>query len=152
MSLRPGVRIGIDVGSVRIGVARSDVSATLAVPVETVARGPGDLDRLAELIAEHEAIEVIVGLPLTLAGRSGPAAAAASEFARALADRVTPLPVRLVDERLSTVTATRGLREAGRSAKSGRSVVDQAAAVVLVQYAVDSERATGRAPGQLVQE
>jgi len=57
-----------------------------------------------------------------------------------------------VDERLSTVTATKGLREAGRSAKSGRSVVDQAAAVVIVQYAIDSERATGRAPGRLVQE
>ena len=150
--MRPGVRIGVDVGSVRIGVARSDASATLAVPVETVPRGDGDLDRLAALAEEHQAVEVIVGLPLTLSGKQGPAATAARDFAHALAVRIAPLPVRLVDERLSTVTASRDLRAAGRSAKSGRSVVDQAAAVVIVQYAVDSERATGRAPGALVRE
>lgn len=150
--MRPGVRIGVDVGSVRIGVARSDESATLAVPVETVARGAGDLDRLAELVVEHRAVEVIVGLPLTLSGRAGPAATAVRDFARDLARHVAPVPVRLVDERLTTVSATKGLRQAGRTAKSGRSVVDQAAAVVIVQYAVDAERATGRAPGRLVQE
>jgi putative pre-16S rRNA nuclease len=150
--VRPGVRLGIDVGTVRIGVARSDASATLAVPVETVPRGDGDLDRLAALVAEHEAVEVLVGLPLTLQGKRGPAARAARDFAHALADRLTGLPVRLVDERMSTVTAARGLREAGRPGRTTRSVVDQAAAVVIVQYAIDSERATGRAPGELVQE
>jgi putative Holliday junction resolvase len=152
VAVRPGVRIGVDVGSVRIGVARTDASATLAVPVETVARGEGDLERLAALVVEYEAVEVIVGLPLSLSGRPGPAAKAAQEFARDLARRIAPVPVRLVDERMSTVSASKGLREVGRSAKSGRSVVDQAAAVVIVQYAVDSERATGRAPGRLVQE
>jgi putative Holliday junction resolvase len=152
VAVRPGVRIGVDVGTVRIGVARTDASATLAVPVATVARGESDLERLAALVVEHEAVEVVVGLPLMLSGKPGPAAKAAQEFARALARRIAPVPVRLVDERMSTVTATKGLREVGRSAKSGRSVVDQAAAVVIVQYAVDSERATGRAPGRLVQE
>lgn len=150
--MRPGVRIGVDVGSVRIGVARTDLSATLAVPVETVPRGDGDVARIAELVAEYEAVEVVVGLPLALSGRPGKAAAAAQAFAEQLAPAVTPVPVRLVDERLSTVSATRGLREAGRSERSSRSVVDQAAAVVIVQYAVDTERATGRAPGTLVQE
>jgi putative Holliday junction resolvase len=150
--VRLGVRIGVDVGSVRIGVARTDPGALLAVPVETVARGEGDLARIAEIVVEHEAVEVVVGLPLTMAGRPGPAAAAARDFAGQLAPIVAPVPVRLVDERLSTVSATRSLREAGRSARTGRSVVDQAAAVVIVQYAVDTERATGRAPGTLVQE
>jgi putative Holliday junction resolvase len=150
--MRPGVRIGIDVGSVRIGVARTDPSGVLAVPVETVPRGPGDLERIGQLVAEHEALEVVVGLPLSLSGRSGRAAQAARTFARDLAPLVAPVPVRLVDERLSTVSATQGLREAGRGSRSSRAVVDQAAAVVIVQYAVDHERATGHAPGTLVQE
>ncbi len=150
--MRPGVRIGVDVGSVRIGVARTDPSGLLGVPVETVPRGEGDLARIAELVAEHDAVEVIVGLPLTMAGRAGPAAVAAREFGRALAAAVAPVPVRMVDERLSTVSATRGMRESGRTSRNGRAVVDQAAAVIIVQYAVDSERATGRAPGTLVQE
>lgn len=150
--MRPGVRVGVDVGSVRIGVARTDPAALIAVPVETVPRGAGDLARIAEIVIEHEAVEVVVGLPLTMAGRPGPAAEIAREFAHQLVPVVAPVPVRLVDERLSTVSATRSLREAGRSARTGRSVVDQAAAVVIVQYAVDTERATGRAPGTLVQE
>jgi putative Holliday junction resolvase len=137
---------------VRIGVARTDPSGLLAVPVETVPRGEGDAERIAALAAEHEAIEVVVGLPLSMSGRPGPAAELVRSFARELAAAVAPLPVRLVDERLSTVTASQGLRSAGRSSRTSRSVVDQAAAVVIVQYAVDTERATGRAPGTLVQE
>ncbi len=150
--MRPGVRIGIDVGSVRVGVARTDPSGLLAVPVETVARGEGDLARIAGIVAEHEAVEVVVGLPLSMSGKPGPAAAAAREFATSLVPVVAPVPVRLVDERLSTVSATRDLRAAGRTSRASRAVVDQAAAVVIVQYAVDSERATGVAPGTLVQE
>ena len=150
--MRPGVRIGIDVGSVRIGVARTDPAAILAVPVETVSRGEGDLARIAALVSEHGAVEVVVGLPLSMSGKPGPAAALAREFAVLLAPVVAPVPVRLVDERLSTVSATRDLRAAGRSSRTSRAVVDQAAAVVIVQYAVDRERATGRAPGTLVQE
>ncbi len=150
--MRIGVRIGIDVGAVRIGVARSDPEGILAVPVETVRRGEADIDRIAQLVTEHDAIEVLVGLPLRLDGRAGPAAAAATQFARSLAAVVAPVGVRLVDERLTTVTAQRGLREAGRSARTSRPVVDQAAAVVIVQYAVDTERATGHAPGTLLQE
>jgi putative pre-16S rRNA nuclease len=150
--VRPGVRIGIDVGSVRIGVARTDPSALLAFPVETVARGDGDLARIAELVAEHGAIEVVVGLPLSMSGKPGAAADIARQFAVELSPVVAPVPVRLVDERLSTVSATRDLRAAGRTSRTSRAVVDQAAAVVIVQYAVDSERATGVAPGTLIQE
>ena len=150
--MRPGVRIGVDVGSVRVGVATCDPAGLIATPVETVRRGRGDLDRLAVLVAEREAVEVVVGLPTTLGGRHGPAAEAAEEFARRLADRlaVRDVPVRLVDERLSTVGAQRGLRESGVDTRRGRSVVDQAAAVIILQTALDAERQSGTAPGRLV--
>jgi putative Holliday junction resolvase len=149
------VRIGVDVGSVRVGVAASDPHALLATPVETLARdvrGGADLAALAALARDREAIEMVVGLPRTLAGTEGPAAAAARDYARALARAVDPLPVRLTDERLSTVTATRGLvASAPRAgARKRRQQVDQAAAVVILQSALDTERATGAPPGELV--
>jgi putative Holliday junction resolvase len=148
--VRKGVRLGVDVGSVRIGIARSDPSGILATPVETVRRGRGDLDRIAEIIAEHEVTEVIVGLPTSLSGRAGPAAEAAREFAVRLADRLPPEAVRLFDERLTTVTAESGLRERGVKGQARRQVVDQAAAVVLLQAALDGERLTQRPPGEIV--
>ena len=154
---RRGPRIGVDVGSVRVGVARCDPDGILAVPVATLARSPQgtDLDSLVELVAEHDPVELIVGLPLGLDGREGAAAAAARSYARAVADRLRTagrsLPVRLVDERLSTTAATRGLQAAGRDARSSRGVVDQAAAVIIVQQAVDAERATGTPPGVLLE-
>jgi putative holliday junction resolvase len=149
--MRPGVRLGVDPGQVRIGVASCDPEARLAMPVETVPRGPGDLDRLAALVAERAAIEVVVGLPRSLSGTEGPAAVSAREFASSLAAAVA-VPVRLVDERLTTVSAGRQLQAAGRSTRRQRGVVDQAAAVVLLQAALDSERSTGRAPGEPVGE
>ncbi|TDE59292.1 Holliday junction resolvase RuvX [Nonomuraea mesophila] len=149
--MRFGARIGVDVGSVRVGVARSDPSGMLATPVETVRRGKGTLDRIAAIVAEHEAIEVVVGLPTSLSGREGQAATLAREFASALAARVAPTPVRLFDERLTTVTAQQGLRASGVRAKKQRGVVDQAAAVILLQDALDSERATERPPGRPVE-
>lgn len=151
MSARLGVRVGVDVGSVRIGVARTDPQGLLAVPVETVPRGVGDIPRIAQIAEEYEALEVLVGLPLGLDGRPGKAAGLVRDFARVLAEAVAPRKVRLVDERFSTVTAARELRAAGRSAKSSRAVIDQAAAVGILQYAIDSERATGHAPGILME-
>ncbi|MFI6299847.1 Holliday junction resolvase RuvX [Nonomuraea sp. NPDC050790] len=148
--MRFGTRLGVDVGSVRIGVARSDPSGLLATPVETVRRGKGDLVRIAAIAAEHEAIEVIVGLPTSLSGREGQAAELARAFARSLAVRLAPTPVRLYDERLTTVAAQQGLRASGVKAKKQRGVVDQAAAVVLLQDALDRERATGEPPGRPV--
>lgn len=148
--MRFGSRLGVDVGSVRIGVARSDPSGMLATPVETVKRGKGDLERIAELTAEVEAVEVIVGLPTSLSGREGQAAALACAFAVELAVRLAPTPVRLFDERLTTVAAQQGMRASGRKAKNQRSVIDQAAAVVLLQDALDAERAQDRPPGRPV--
>jgi putative pre-16S rRNA nuclease len=148
--MRPGVRVGVDVGSVRVGVAACDPAGLIATPVSTLSRGKGDLDALAALVAEREAVEVLVGLPTSLSGRAGPAAAAAEAYAGALAGRV-PVPVRLVDERFSTVGAQRDLRDSGVDTRRGRSVIDQAAAVIILQGALDAERSSGLAPGRLVQ-
>ncbi len=155
--MRRGVRLGVDVGDVRVGVAACDPSGLIATPVETVARGEGDLARLRTLVAEHEAVEVVVGLPRSLSGGEGPAAAKARTFADALHAALTPWPVpdvegtvRLCDERLSTVSATAQLRQQGRKGAKQRAVIDQAAAVVILQNALDTERGTGRPPGEPV--
>jgi putative Holliday junction resolvase len=149
--MRAGVRLGIDVGAVRIGVASCDPAGLIATPVATVRRGRGDLAELGRLAAERAAVEVVVGLPRTLAGREGRAAGEAVAFAQRLADTLGSTPVRLVDERLSTVGAQRDLRASGRDSRRGRSVIDQAAAVIILQTALDEERATGIAPGRQVQ-
>jgi len=148
--LRSGVRIGIDPGDARIGVARSDPTGFLATPVETVRRGRGDLARIARLAREAEAVEIVVGLPRSLSGSEGPAAARVRDFAGALAVRVAPVPVRLQDERLTTVSAEAMLRDRGKKGASRRAVVDQAAAVLILQHALDTERETGRPPGEIV--
>ncbi|HEX6443843.1 MAG TPA: Holliday junction resolvase RuvX [Streptosporangiales bacterium] len=148
--MRRGVRLGVDVGTVRVGVAACDPDGVLATPVTTLSRDAGDLDALAELVAERAALEVVVGLPTSLSGREGPAAAAARAYAGTVAARVAPTPVRLVDERMSTVTAEHGLRAAGVGGRSRRKVVDQMAAVVILQSALDAERRIGEPPGQIV--
>jgi putative holliday junction resolvase len=153
--MRPGVRLGIDPGDARIGVARSDPTGFLATPVETVRRGGGDLRRIAAIAAEIEAesvlLEVVVGLPRSLKGGENPATAKVRDFAASLARRMAPLPVRLVDERLTTVSAEAMLRDRGRKGQDRRSVVDQAAAVLILQHALDTERASGDAPGEIVE-
>jgi putative holliday junction resolvase len=148
--VRVGTRLGVDPGKARIGVARSDPAGVLAVPVETVRRGKDDLRRLVALVREHEAVEVVVGLPRSLNGGEGPAAAESRRFARRLARQVDPVPVRLCDERLTTVSAESMLREQGRHGRARRDVVDQAAAVLILQHALDTERSTGVAPGEVV--
>ncbi len=152
--MRHGTRLGVDPGDARIGVARSDPSGLLATPVETVRRGKGDLARLRRIVVELEeettVLEVVVGLPRSLGGGEGPSAAKVREFAARLAERVS-VPVRLVDERLSTVSAEAMLRDQGRKGSKRRAVVDQAAAVVILQHALDTERASGTAPGEIVE-
>ena len=148
--MRHGVRLGIDPGDARIGVARSDPTGFLATPLETVRRGKGDLARLARLVVEEEAVEVVVGLPRSLSGGEGPAAAKVRVFAARLAERIAPVTVRLQDERLTTVSAEAMLRDRGKKGAERRAVVDQAAAVFILQHALDSERATGRPPGEIV--
>ena len=144
------MRLAIDLGSARLGVARCDPDGLLATPLATVKRGRGDLDRLAALAAEHGAMEVIVGLPTGLSGRPGAAAAEARAFAEALAARLAPLPVRLVDERFTTVLAHDALRRGGRGSRERRAHVDKAAAALILQGALDTERSTGQPAGELV--
>ncbi|MFE7067351.1 MULTISPECIES: Holliday junction resolvase RuvX [Microbacterium] len=143
---RRGVRLGIDVGRARVGVARSDPDGMLAVPVETVPRDERSLARIAELAAEYEPLEIVVGLPVNMQGADTPSTVDAREFAAALQAR-SGVPVRLVDERLSTVSAHAALRSSGRSQKNSRSIVDQVAAVVLLQQAIDTEKSTGNPAG-----
>lgn len=145
------MRIGVDPGDARIGVARSDPSGFLATPVETVPRGRGDVRRIARIVRDEEAVEVVVGLPRSLKGTEGPAAAKVRDFAAALAARVDPVPVRLCDERLTTVTAEAMLRDQGRKGSKRRAVVDQAAAVVILQHALDTERNSGSVPGEIIE-
>jgi putative Holliday junction resolvase len=121
----------------------------LATPVETVPRGAGDIARIRALSLELDAIEIIVGLPLALSGRDTASTADARSFARALASRLD-VPVRVVDERLSSVSANSALRASGRTTKNSRSVVDQVAAVIILQHALDFERSASTAPGALV--
>ncbi|MFC8180250.1 Holliday junction resolvase RuvX [Rhodococcus sp. 14-2470-1b] len=143
----PGRRLGIDVGSVRIGVASSDPGCVLATPVETVARSKAkgadasDVARVVELAREYDVVEIVVGLPRTLRGESGSAVKAAQGFARVLARHIPDVPIRMADERLTTVTASRALRESGVRAKAQRGVIDQAAAVAILQGWLDERSA-----------
>jgi putative Holliday junction resolvase len=150
--VRQGVRVALDIGDARIGVASSDPHGILATPVETVRRGPGDLDRIASLVGDLEAFEIVIGLPRSLSGGEGPAAARIREVAAQVADKVagtvSGTAVRLVDERFTTVTAERMLADRGKKGSKRRAVVDQAAAVVILQHALDFERETGKAPGR----
>ena len=149
--MREGVRIGIDLGTVRIGVAACDPAGLLATPIDTVRRGTGDLDRIAAIVAERDAFEVVLGLPLSMSGAEGPSASSVRDYSVTLAARVAPVHVRLVDERLTTVAAARGLRNAGVGGRRARTVVDQVAAAAILQAALDIERSLGTPPGATVQ-
>lgn len=134
----------------------SDPAGILATPLATLARAGGedlegsDLDALVAAVTEHDAIEVVLGLPRSLDGSEGAAAEAARAYGKALARRIAPVPVRLVDERLTTVDAHRFLHESGRNSRRHREVVDQAAAVLILQTALDAEQSAGTVPGELV--
>ena len=150
--MRSGVRVGIDIGTVRIGVARSDRDGYLATPVETVDRGSENpIGQLVAVISELEAIEVIVGLPLSLNGSHTASTEDALVMARELSEN-SHVPVRLIDERLTTVSAHSALRAMGKKQKQTRSVIDQVAAVMILQHALDSERSSGNLPGKDISE
>lgn len=138
-----GARLGIDVGKARVGIARSDPHGMLAVPLETIQRdheGATDVQRIAELVTEHEAVECIVGLPLNMKGQH----TASTDDAVAFAQKIEALgiPVTMIDERLSTVTAWNQLHATGKNQKKSRGIIDQAAAVVILQQAIDRLRAS----------
>jgi putative Holliday junction resolvase len=152
-TLARGVRIGVDVGTVRIGVAASDPDGLIATPVETVPRdlgGGADLSVIASIVAERAAAVVYVGLPRHLSGAESSASGGVRTYSVELARAVAPVQVRLVDERMSTVTAHQALYASGRPGRRHRVVVDQVAAVVILQSALDAERVTGARSGELV--
>jgi putative Holliday junction resolvase len=151
--MRAGVRVSVDVGTARVGVAASDVTATLASPVTVLRRdrrASRDLHELAAIVRDRDAMEVVVGLPQTLRGRDSSSTTDARAYAAALAALVAPVPVRLLDERLTTVTAAQQLRATGRDARASKTVIDAAAAVVLLEAALDRERNTGAPAGEQV--
>ncbi len=145
---RRGRRLAIDWGKVRVGVAACDPDGLLAHPVETVPNDRRVLERLAELVSEYEPIEVLLGMPVNLAGQLGPAAQAMSAVADRLAARLG-VPLRIVDERMSTASAARKLAAGGRNSRRRRSVIDQAAAVDILEQALEYERRTGEPAGTL---
>lgn len=144
--MRSGRRLALDPGSVRIGVAVSDPQALVATRREALRAG--DQQALLALIEEVEPIEIIVGLPLGLDGQVGEAAEKAQTFARDL-QTLTASPIRMVDERLSTVQAQRGFHAQGRSVRQSRTMIDSASAEVVLQHAMDAERTSGQPPGEV---
>ncbi len=143
-----GARLGVDVGSVRVGLAASDPDGIVATPVGTL--GPDDLVQVVAEAQERRAEVVYVGLPRHLSGAEGSASAMARAYAGALARAVAPVEVRVVDERMTTVTAHQALHAAGRKGRKHRQVVDQVAAVVILQAALDEERSRGHRAGERV--
>ncbi|WP_035698660.1 Holliday junction resolvase RuvX [Glycomyces tenuis] len=134
----------------RIGLAVCDPDGILATPVATVRRDmrtggediPNDIREIAEIAADYDVVEIVVGLPVTLSGEEGLAAEHTRTWVRRLSDRVSPVPVIMTDERLTTAVATRRLHEGGVRGKRKRSVVDQAAAVEILQQWLDQRRRT----------
>lgn len=149
--MEQGIRLGIDPGLARIGVALSDLDGLLAMPSETVPVNGGEVERLVELVALHNASCVIVGLPINLSGKWTASTRSAHGLARELAERIE-VPVRMIDERLTTTTAQAALRSSGKSQRAGRSVIDQIAAVTLLQQALDTERQLNRPAGWALDE
>jgi putative holliday junction resolvase len=137
---RPGRALGLDLGDARIGVAISDDDRRLAVPLGTIHTGaPADLLAIAAMVSEHDATVVVLGLPISLSGERGPAAAKVESFAAALRAVLT-VPVELQDERFSTVEAERLLRAAGLTGRERRKVVDGSAASIILQGWLDEHR------------
>jgi putative Holliday junction resolvase len=132
-------------------VAACDREGILCFPVETVDARRRPFERLVRLVADYQPIELIIGLPRTLGGAQGLAADSIREVASQLSELLPDLPIRLVDERLSTAAATRLLHQAGKTVRESRSVIDQVAAVTILEMAVEFERSTGRPPGELLE-
>src|ERR1700712_4104857 len=147
--MRIGARLGVDVGKARVGVAVCDRDGLIATPVITLSRGDGTVGELRDLALEYGVVEVVVGLPISLRGDDTPSTADARTLADELAAAIE-VPIRLVDERLSTVSAQRGLHPSGRTVKGSRPVIDQVAAVIILQNALDFERTAGYPPGTVV--
>jgi putative Holliday junction resolvase len=153
--LRPGRRLSVDVGQARVGLAVTDIHAILASPLATVARlesTTDSVDSVIRALAEvGEILEIYVGVPINLQGKSTPSTDDALTFAEALQE-ASGLEVRLIDERLTTSMANNQLKQIGKSQKDTRSTIDQMAAVAILEFALSVEKNRGLAPGLSIQE
>jgi putative Holliday junction resolvase len=135
-----GRRIAFDYGDVRIGAAISDPDSILCSPLTTLKATDKNLDsQLSQIFIENEPVQIFVGRPALLSGHDG----VASEKAQLFADRIraiTDIPVHLVDERMSTISAARNLRDSGKKAKDSKGSIDMAAAVAILEFALDLEK------------
>ncbi|MEY4971966.1 MAG: hypothetical protein RL600_940 [Actinomycetota bacterium] len=152
--MRSGRRLSVDVGKVRIGVAASDFHSILASGLETVARGAElepSLKRIVELVDEIEPIEIYVGLPISMSGNNSASTQDAIQFAKQLSLLVTT-EIRFIDERMTSITAANALKTSGRDSKSGRKIIDQIAATIILEQAIEQEKSTGEKPGKAIGE
>ena len=144
-----GVRLAIDVGTTRIGVARCDREHLLAVPVQTVSAGDSAILEISQIAKELQAELIYVGKPVSLGDRHTISTEMAIQFALELQGE-SEIPVRLLDERLTSVSAQTKLHESGKKAKDFKSVIDQVAAVILLDHAMAIEKTTGTLAGESV--
>ncbi|MGD8213640.1 Holliday junction resolvase RuvX [Aestuariimicrobium sp. Y1814] len=140
------MRLALDWGKARIGVAACDPDGVLAYPVETVNAKDQPLRRILALVAEYEPVEVVFGWPRNLAGREGPAVDGLRAQLADLEAAIAPVPVVLVDERMSTAEASRKLADAGKDSRARRGIIDQMAAVGILEHALESRRRGGHPP------
>ncbi len=149
--MRMGRRIAIDYGAARIGVAMSSVDALISSPLATVQAGEKAVSEVAMLIQEQDVIEVFVGLPLNLQGEHTKSTADAIQFAFEL-QSIIGCEIRMIDERLSTRAAQGQMFASGKNTKSSRSLIDAAAASLILEGAIAFEKTTGNAPGKSLSE
>ena len=147
-----GRKLAIDIGRARLGIAISDLSGILSSPLDSVRRLADDSDTIQEIlriVTDNEVQEIYVGDPVSLSGEITPSTGDARNFS-SLLQSTTEIPVRLIDERLTTVTAARNLRESGKNAKTSKLVIDSASAVVILEAVLHAERVSGETPGRSV--
>ena len=138
--MQRGRRIAFDYGDVRIGVAVSDPDSILSSPLTTLkATDKNLLKQITEILSEIEPVTIYVGRPALLSGKEGSATEKASEFVEQLRT-LTQVPVEMIDERMSTISAARSLRDAGRNAKDSKDSIDMASAVAILEFALEIEK------------
>lgn len=141
--MRPGRRIAFDFGDVRIGVAITDSSGILASPLDFIANSAEKLrSNLVDLYQEYDPIYTAIGFPLHLSGSESAKSASVTQFALLISE-ITPNPIYLIDERMTTVSASRTLREAGLNSKSAKGEIDSMAASAILDSALNQERIQG---------
>lgn len=147
--MRSGRRLAVDVGKVRVGLAISDFHGILASPLQNVARQADDSETIRLILAateDQDLLEVYVGLPVSMSGNATASTDDALLIANLLNSAIE-VPVRMIDERLTTVSASAALRSSGKNSKDGRKVIDQIAATMILEQALAIEKNTGREPG-----